>query len=335
MLLFKPIRRFCCICLLLAASALPALAFSQDNDTQASTAIDEGYNLVNNRFIDLVGDVDGFFGGIEERDKNNRSWARLRLGVTSFEDESVDVRGNVKLKLVLPNTEKRLQLLLSTEDEDNLDPGDAGTAGLSTDVEENISLALRFLQSVRTRSRSSFKLDLGARVRDDTGQAFLRFNASRRFIEPDEGEQREFVLINNLWYFNESGYENRLRLIYRQPLETAHVDFIQSVSELVWRENERGARFVQVYGAFRQLNDQTYLGLESIVDATTSPDEDAEHLRAVELRLRYRQNVLRPWFYYEVLPRVRWEEEQDYSERFGIELRVEAFLGSFNSNGKF
>ena len=113
-------------------------------------------------------------------------------------------------------------------------------------------------------------------------------------------------------------------------MEIPQLDFFQSVSELIWSEDHRGARFVQVYGAFRKLNEKTYLGLESIADAVTSPDEDAGHISSIELRFRYRQNVLRPWFYYEVVPRLRWEEERDFSPLFGIELRAEAFLGSLS-----
>ncbi len=307
----------------LALGLMPIVALSQNKPS----VIDEGYDLVNRQFIDLIGDVDGFFGGVAAGEDQNSSWARVRLGVTDFESDSVDVRGNIKLKLVLPNTEKRLQLLLSTEDEDNLDSGNVRSGTVATSDNENISLALRFLQSVR--SSGSFKLDLGARVRDDSGQAFLRFNATRRFLESGDGELRDLVLINNLWYFSSSGYENRLKLVYRQLLRSPYADFFQSVSEATWQEGERGARFVQTYAAFRKLDDRTHVGLEAIADLVTSPEPDSRRLASVEARLRYRQNLWRPWFYYEVTPRIRWEDEFDYSARLGIQLQVEAFLGSF------
>lgn len=307
---------------LVTGFVLPGAALSQDKPS----VIDEGYELVNRRFIDLIGDVDGFFGGAEASDENNSSWARIRLGITDFESDSVDVRGNIKLKLVLPNTEKRLQLLLSTEDEDNLDSGNVRSGTVSTNDSENISLALRFLQSVR--SNSSFKLDLGARVRDDSGQAFLRFNATRRFLESGAEEHRDLVLINNLWFFSKSGYENRLKLVYRQLLEWPHADFFQSVSEATWQEGERGARFVQTLAAFRKLDDRTHVGLEAIADVVTSPERRGRRLASIEARVRFRQNIGRPWFYYEVMPRIRWEAENDYSARLGIQLQVEAFLGS-------
>ncbi len=288
--------------------------------------IDGVHELVNRRFIELVGDVDGFFGGEDSQDTANRSWARLRLGVTAFEGDSPDLRGNVKLKLVLPNTEKRLQLLLSTEDEDTLDAGEARGQGLTAEDQDNISLALRFLQSVRRQS--SFKLDVGARVRDDRAQAFVRLNAARKFLVSSAEEKRDLVLINNLWYFSESGYENRLRLVYRQPLEIARVDFFQSVSEITWQEDQRGAGFVQSIGFFHKFNDRTFLGLEAIADGISSPEQGEKRLTSIESRWRFRQNIWRSWFYYELIPRIRWEAARDFSARYGIQLQVEAFLGS-------
>lgn len=293
---------------------------------EQASVIDGVHELVNRRFVELVGDMDGFFGGEDSQDTDNRSWARLRLGVTKFESDSPKLRGNIKLKLVLPNTEKRLQLLLSTEDEDNLGAGEARGQGTTTNAEDNVSLALRFLQSVKRQS--AFKLDVGARVRDDRAQAFVRFNASRKFLVSGAEEKRDLVLINNLWYFSESGYENRSRLVYRQRLDIPRIDFFQSVSEIIWEEGQRGAAFVQTVGVFHKLNDRTFVGVEGILDAISSPASGEKRVTSFESRLRFRQNVWREWFYYQVIPRIRWEADRDFSARYGIQLQVEAFLGS-------
>ena len=304
---------------LLVVSSTAALA----QDT--SSVFDDVHELVNQRFIDLVGDLDDLFGGEASQDLGNQSWARLRLGVTGFESDSPDLRGNIKLKLVLPNTEKRLQLLLSTEDQDTLDAGEARGQGLTTEQQDNVSLALRFLQSVQRQS--SFKFDLGARVRDDRAQAFVRFNTSRKFLVNGGDEKRDLALINNLWYFSESGYENRLRLVYRQHLSLSHIDFIQSISQITWQEDQRGAGLVQNFAAFHKLNDRTFLGVEGILDSVSSPEPGDKVLTSIESRWRFRQNIWRDWFYYEVIPRIRWEDDRDFSARYGIQLQVEAFLG--------
>lgn len=291
--------------------------------------IDNVHQRLSERFIDLAGDVDGLFGGATEESRRNSSWARIRLGVTRFESESPEFRGNIKLKLVLPRTEERLQLLLSTEDEDNLDAGQDRTGALSGSGDDNVSLALRFLQSVR--SRSSFRFDVGARLRDDRAQAFARMNASRRFNPETASALRDTFLVNNLWFFSKSGYENRLKLLIKRPVNLEWVDFFRSSSELIWKKDVPGARYIQRFDFVHLLSNTTAVAFETQGDVYSSPEPDEKRLQAVEFKLRFRQQVWRPWFFYEVLPRIRWESERDYSARFGLQLRAEIFLGSFAS----
>jgi len=289
--------------------------------------IDTVHKRVSEGFTDLAGDMDGLFGGVNETMPDNLSWARIRLGVTRFESEDPEVRGNIKLKLVLPRSEERLQLLLSTEDVDNLDAGQDRGGLFSGTGDDNVSLALRFLQSVH--SRSAYRFDLGARVRDDRAQTFARINASYRFDPSTRTGNRDTFLVNNLWYFSKSGYENRLKFLLRRPLKFDQVDFLQSASEWIWKEDERGARYIQKFDVVRLLNDTTAVAFETQGDLSSSPEPGKKRLQAIEFKLRFRQQVWRPWFFYEVLPRILWEAERDYSARFGLQLRAEIFLGSF------
>lgn len=307
----------------LALSLAPNLASASDNPG----VIDNVHQQVSEQFVDLAGDVDGLFGGASDASGRNRSWARIRLGATKFESEDAEFRGNIKLKLVLPRTEERLQLLLSTEDEDNLDAGQGRNTTLTGSGDENVSLALRFLQSVR--SRSSFRFDLGVRLRDDRAQAFARLNASRRFSPETVSEVRDTFLVNNLWYFSRSGYENRLKLLVRRPVNLELIEYFQSSSEVIWKQGEPGARYVQKFDFVHLPSDATAIAFETQGDVYSSPEPGEKRLQAIEFKLRFRQQVWRPWFFYEVLPRIRWEAEQDYSARFGMQVRAEIFFGSF------
>jgi len=286
--------------------------------------LDEFHSLLSERFIGLANDLDGLFGGSEDVKYANESWLRFRLGLSQFESESPQLRGNVKLKLVLPNTEQRLRLLLSTEDDDNLDPGENRDGiGTTAGDESNVSFALRFLQSAR--DKASIKLDVGARFRDDELQAFGRVNASHYLIQAEQSG-RELSLINNFWLFSASGYENRLKLNFTQAIKGDFHRLLQSRSEIIWKNNEPGARFVQLAGAYSEYRDDIFIGLESIFNVATASVSDENHLRSIELRIRYRQNIWRDWFYYEVWPRIRWESQNDYASRFGLLLRAEVFL---------
>ncbi len=292
---------------------------------QTGSLFDSLHGAVSQRFLDFANDLDGLFGGSSLTPDNNTSWFRLRADTVRFEGDSLEFRANVKMRLVLPNTEKRLRLLISTEDEDNLDPDQSRNRSTIGSDENNVSFALRFLQSVR--DSDALKFDVGARVRDGEAQAFARVNASRDLFRDDDIELA-VSLVNNLWFFSASGFENRLRLDIRQTLPWLSDAFGLSRTEVVWQNGEGGADLSQWLGVFYQLDDEALLAFESVTDIDSSPPpDDQDHVRAIEVRLRYRDSVWRDWFFYEIWPRVRWEADDDFRTRYGLQLRAEIFVG--------
>jgi len=138
------------VLLLLQGTALAEEAGETQANSREEGMLDEFHSLLSERFIRLANDLDGLFGGPEDDLYANESWLRFRLELRKFESESPQLRGNIKLKLVLPNTENRLRLLLSTEDDDILDPGEIRDGiGTTASDANNVSFALRFLQSAR------------------------------------------------------------------------------------------------------------------------------------------------------------------------------------------
>jgi len=186
----------------LCLSVAPAMA-------QEESVFDGVHGFISVGFSDFANNLDGLFGGVEKESGSNKSWARIRTDVVRFESDSFRIRPNAKLRLVLPNTQERFRLLLSTEDEDNLEPGQARASSTLENDDNNISLALRFLRSVR--ENQSLKLDFGARFRDDELQLFGRINASRSLLVSRD-QLTTATVINNFWFFSADGFENRLRL---------------------------------------------------------------------------------------------------------------------------
>lgn len=293
--------------------------------TPPVSVIDSVHGAVSQRFLDFASDLDGLFGGSDLAGNKNTSWFRFRADGVRFEGDALEARANIKLRLVLPSTEERLRLLVSTEDEDNLDPDQSRATSTLGNDESNVSFALRFLQSVR--DSDALKFDIGARARDGEVQAFARVNASRE-LHRNENSELIVTVTNNLWLFSASGFENRLRLDLRQPLPWTTNAFGLARSELVWQNGEAGADFSQRLGVFYQLSEDALLAFESIADIDSSPPADSpDHIQALEVRLRYRDSVWRKWFFYEIWPRVRWEAEDDFSTRFGLQIRAEIFVG--------
>lgn len=310
---------------------LPAIAVADDLDPEETNLIDDVHERVSTGFSDLIGSFDNFFSNAEDSRQLNRSWMRLRVETSKFESDDIKGRINAKLKLVLPNTEQRVRLLVSTEEEDTRDP-DAQTSSdqaiANADNDGNLSLALRFLQSVR--DTNSLQFDVGARIRDGKAQAFGRINA---FKEVSPWPDSRINLTNNLWYFSSSGYENNLRLAYEKPLDQWQDALFLSSTQLSVKEGRKGAVIGQSLGLYKNWNERTFTALELLGSVRTADSVSApEHFRAAQIRLRLRQNIFRPWFYYEIWPRVRWPAENGYRGVFGVLARVEVVVGRRKDN---
>lgn len=290
------------------------------------TIVDDVHTNVSQRFSDFVGQIDEFFGEDLELDEANESWFRVRLDARSLEDEDPEFKGNIKLKLVLPSTEKRLRLLLSTEEEDTREPNSRPTSRpAQNDDNGNVSLALRFLRDIR--EDSGLRFDVGARVRDKRAQTFARIGA---FIRRPVDLNWKATLSNNAVYYDKSGFEDKLTLKLARYLDqNKRVLFLNS-TQFAWTEGNKGAGISQQVGVYRQLSDAASVAVEFQVGALTAPAKGEKRFRGGELRFRLRQNIWRPWFFYELTPSLSWPAEEDYRALYGGLIRIEVIFGHVN-----
>ncbi|MBX2826162.1 MAG: hypothetical protein KTR33_15620 [Gammaproteobacteria bacterium] len=295
-------------------------------DDEEVAVVDDVHQQVSRRLTDFIGQIDDFFGDDLELDQANESWARLRLDTVALENEDTEFKANIKLKLVLPSTERRMRVLLSTEEEDTRDP-DARPSSRPQPNEDsgNVSLALRFLRNIR--EDSGLKFDIGARVRDEKAQAFGRIGA---FIRRPVNENWNATLSNNAIYYSDSGFDDQLTLKFERFLDSKRPQFLLVSTQLAWSEGNRGAGVGQRFGYYRELSARTSVALEFDVNSLTSPPEGKKRLREGELRFRLRQNIWRPWFFYELIPRVNWPADKDYTGLYGGTIRVEVIFGHVN-----
>lgn len=294
--------------------------------SNVGSMVDSAQQGATDRFNSWVLQVDDFFGGDQSVSEINQSWARIRLDAVHPGAEETDFKGTVKLRLVLPRSEQRFRVLLSTEDE-NASASDTQRAGTSTagDTDnQDVSLALRFIRSAK--SSGSLNFDVGARVRDSKGQAFARVNSSWANNDVETGWNSK--LTNNLYYYSESGYENRLRYDLRKAWFGSESVFFRTSTNFNWRKGRKGAAISETLGLYSQLNARTALAGEAIFEYSTALNEDTtERFHGAELRLRLRQNVWRPYFFYEIWPSVSWPALNDYKRAYGGLIRIEFVIG--------
>ena len=287
--------------------------------------VDGAQRTASERFDAFMLDLDDFFAGDVQTDESNDSYVRVRLDAVSPAVGSFELDPSVKLRVVLPRSERRVRFLFTTEE----DPGAAGERigeGVNvTDAadDESVSFALRFVRGARERGDTS--LDLGARQRDGRLQIYTRV---RLQLDGRVGERWSARASNRWYYYYVSGYENQLRLDFTRPLDAGDDRFVRLTTTFDWERERRGASIGQTVGAYAELSPRTALAAELLARYDTSVARGAsDRYRGAEARLRLRRNVWRPWFFYELWPSVSWPAETDYRRVWHGLARIEVTIG--------
>ncbi len=292
-----------------------------------TTIVDDTHTRVSDSFSAFIVQIDDFVGSGESDSNLNTSWARVRLDTIKPGAEKAKLAARVKLRIVLPQSQQRFRLLVSTEDDEvSASNSDAAQREqIAREDNNDVALALRFIRTAQ--KQFSLNYDVGARYRDDKAQLFGRLNVAYR-KDAIFGFTNEFS--NALTYFSASGYENRFRLESRRLFFDSESLYFRNSIDFSWRKGSKGAGIGETIGIYADLGKRKALAIEGITGYVTALNEGlTDNYLGAEVRLRYRHNIWRPWFYYEIWPSVSWSSSNDYERAYGGLIRLEVTLGQF------
>lgn len=309
---------------LATASIAEPLIAEETSSGEPNTVIDQFHRDMSDRLTDFIGQLDVFFSNDESLRNVNQSWLRLRLQGAYLEKEDIDWKANVKFKLVLPNTEKRLRLLLSTDDRDTQVGGTSRIVEEAEEGSNDVAFALRFLRkAVRNQS---IKFDLGARIRDQKALVFGRVGG---FARKQLNDRWSGTLSTNMIFYSDSDYDFELKGQFERPIKYHREVRFLSSNRVVWERGLKGAVIRPAAGFYTEYNEKTSIAFEGLLSYATSPDPGDKRFQGATLRMRLRQNALRDWFFYELWPSVNWSSKNDYGTAYGIMMRAEAVFGRY------
>jgi len=284
---------------------------------------DAAQQLTSDRFNRFILQIDGFFGDAQSEAEVNRSWGRVRIDSIKPGDEGWEVKARVKLRVVLPQAERRLRLLVSNEDSDVNGNNARGLDSGNND--QDVALAIRFVRSIKDGLQ--LKFDVGARIRDEKGQVFGRISAAN---SGPLGWGWERTISNNFYLYSASGYQNSFNFDVRRTLNSAATVFLRGSTSIDARKGVGGASVTETLGVYAELSKRSALAVEGIFNFITSKDGefDTRYLGAT-YRVRFRQNIWRPWFYYELWPSIFYLASNDYTRSYGGQIRMEVLFGQY------
>lgn len=267
--------------------------------------------------------VDSFFGSEIYTAEVNRTYLRFRL--TSFveDGESFDSSARFKLRLRLPNTEKRFRLTIAS-DPDEIDRQDDASDDVISDrleeTDDNLAAALEYF--LLDRNRHNVKFSAGATFRDSTPVVYG--GARYRYLVNYRRWTMRFV--ERLRWYTDDGWDIRSEIDFeRQILNKL---FFRTTPALKWQEKEDGFEYTWTTSLFQPLNKISALEYQF---NTYFDTEISGNLKESNTRIRYRRQVWREWLIFEVTPQLAWYEERDFKTVAGIAARIEIWIGRYKN----
>ncbi len=297
------------ITLLLSATAASA-------DTQYSPHkleknwLDNTHGFIVHHADNIAEWFDGFFGDARMEEEAPYSTVRLRLEAAWDENSDFDHDISLRGKIRLPKLNKRLSLLFQDDDEDSRDELNVDEQDSPDDV------ALQYTAREKNNYRIDTKLGLTSSL---DPKASIRYRYRRPVNDDIFGR-----FSTEVGYKGGDGAALRNRLDFDKTLDAKRV--LSWNNRADWKEDEHGVEWSTSLVLNRRLSHKQAIAYYLSVAGQTQPESDGLD-NSYGLGLRYRQNIFRPWLFYEVQPNYRWAKYENHSSRdgaAGIFFRLEA-----------
>lgn len=262
----------------------------------------------------LAKNVDDFFTESGAVYDSSGSYLRLRQNMVFQEAGVIDHTTDIRFKLRLPKTEKKLKLFFETKPED--DPNNILTGSESaptTDVKEgDYRLALQADHGEKYGFK--FKPRLGLRLNSSDIEPYVKF----RLIK-----DREYVKWHLKWHETLQWYDSigwGLDSYFELGRKINEGDLFRSSTFARWKNETDIFDWSHVFSMYHVYSNRRALSYYVGAYGVSEPTVHASHYL---LGATYRQNIHKDYLFFEIEPQIKYQKINDFEAEHSLALRLE------------
>lgn len=273
--------------------------------------------------LEEVDSMDEFFINEKYIDDTDKAFIRLGLNSNFQSKTEEDYTYNLRARLPLSRTKKRLKLFVQTtfsDDDDrevnsianNPNNKNAKTeVGLSLFAPQNYGIKSRYDAGIRSLDpfvRARYRVDFEAGEWDIDMSQFFKYSVDDKFSE------------GTRLYFDTKFEESKLfRILLHRDTSDSSAGMSYGIGFHYYIPKGQDAA-VRLSQTFTGNTKYTYI------------DENAISHRHSEINnyttsIGWRENVLKEWIYYEVTPAVNFHKQYDYDVNYSLNFSLEFYFG--------
>ena len=286
---------------------------SKEKEAQLDQLQEKGSALV----LSAAEWIDSFFDDPRYLAEENRTRAKIKIGLGYSKFYDFETYGAIDLRLNLPRLERRANIFLRLNDDSDFDADSSpipNTEGGLKNDREQLTAGVQYFLAMGEKYNVS--TEVGASL--NYLFAGLRFRHLHTLT--DDGWSGRFT--NRLRYYTDDGWENKASYDIEKFFGERFLS--RSILTAVLSESREGMPFSAVTRLYQVFNIDSAIAYDVGAYFDTEPDLE---LTDFQIKLRYRQRFFRDWLVFEVAPLVTFPQEYDHELNPGILTRFEIDFG--------
>ena len=283
----------------------------------SANAQDDTHNLISKEITGFASQIDSFFA--EERSQHFVNKSQIRLFVdTEFRESTEPVSTpDMRIKLVLPRTQKRLQLIIESDKEEDKDD-DQEIQSLSSSSDKKKDNTKAGIEYFLPNPKIKTSLGSGILFREITPLVFARLRMRKRIkykswlIKPEQ----------ELMWISSDGYSTKTSLDFDKRLNNEYL--FRVANDIKWNDKEYDVDFRNGPSLYQKISKKIGLSYNFRVISSDAP---VLAVNNYSFSVNYRQLLYKKWFFWTVSPALNFPRENNFHRTPGLTIRFEIIAG--------
>ena len=277
--------------------------------------LDDHQQDMSNYLKQYILGVDNFFSESASVDGNTGSYIRITLESLWKEGKSAEFDGGLSLKLRLPNTQKKLKLVLTNDIEEQKGALEKATGGSTSLPEgENKSFFAGFERS-KVKGNWKLKPSVGLRVRSPL-DLYFRVRADRNI----SFKKWLLSLNESLYWFDSTGFGSDTTVRWDRPLSNKLL--FRSSSFLRYTDLLDYFEMSQTFSVTQTLSHKRAITYKI---GAFGESEPSLHATTYLLNALYRNNIHKDYLFLDIQPQLLFERENEFKGRTEFFIRLQLY----------
>ncbi|MDF1881721.1 hypothetical protein JHD50_10490 [Sulfurimonas sp. MAG313] len=268
--------------------------------------------------------VDFFFLQEKYLDETDNSYIAIRPLIRFSSKEKEEYNFKISAHLALSKSKKRFKFFLNDVDKDNADNI------LSEDpIQSTPSFGLNYFAPKTYGIASKYSLGLSGIYPFARARYSKEFHPGSWIIEPVQkfkySSKDEFEEETQIYFDKKLTELSLFRILFIRRTKSGEkgMPYDGSVSLFYAPSKGLGLSVSQYFNA------STRYDYTQDINATLSKAHQFSGIINYGTSVTLRQNILRPWFFYEIRPGVNFHKQYDYKPNYTVEFFLDIFVGNF------